>query len=141
MSEPGSPYIPELGTDLDIRTDLPGYRVFRGTIDFESVSDLTAVWRDDLVTFVLGCSFSFEAAITRSGVPLRHMDANRNVPMYVTNIATTPAGRFHGPLVVLMRSFKPPMPFVPFCILIVIVWRMVRRFILAIRPALAFPIS
>ncbi len=107
MSEPGSPYIPELGTDLDIRTDLPGYRVFRGTTDFESVSDLTAVWRDDLVTFVLGCSFSFEAAITRSGVSLRHMDANRNVPMYVTNIATTPAGRFHGPLVVSMRSFKP----------------------------------
>ncbi|HBN50128.1 MULTISPECIES: putative hydro-lyase [Thalassospira] len=107
MSEPGSPYIPELGTDLDIRTDLPGYRVFRGTTDFDSVSDLSAVWRDDLVTFVLGCSFSFEAAITRSGVPLRHMDANRNVPMYVTNIATTPAGRFHGPLVVSMRSFKP----------------------------------
>ncbi|UKV13719.1 putative hydro-lyase [Thalassospiraceae bacterium SW-3-3] len=107
MSEPGSPYIPELGADLDIRTDLPGYRVFRGTTDFDSVSDLNAIWRDDLVTFVLGCSFSFEAAITRSGVPLRHMEANRNVPMYVTNIATTPAGRFHGPLVVSMRSFKP----------------------------------
>ncbi len=107
MSEPGSPFIPELGTDLDIRTDVPGYRVFRGTEDFESATDLNAVWRDDLVTFVLGCSFSFEAAITRSGVPLRHMDANRNVPMYVTNIETTPAGRFHGPLVVSMRSFKP----------------------------------
>ncbi|WP_085620071.1 putative hydro-lyase [Thalassospira alkalitolerans] len=107
MSEPGSPFIPELGADLDIRTDVPGYRVFRGTEDFESATDLNAVWRDDLVTFVLGCSFSFEAAITRSGVPLRHMDANRNVPMYVTNIETTPAGRFHGPLVVSMRSFKP----------------------------------
>ncbi|WP_417811503.1 putative hydro-lyase [Thalassospira alkalitolerans] len=107
MSEPGSPFIPELGADLDIRTDVSGYRVFRGTEDFESATDLNAVWRDDLVTFVLGCSFSFEAAITRSGVPLRHMDANRNVPMYVTNIETTPAGRFHGPLVVSMRSFKP----------------------------------
>lgn len=107
MSKPGVPNIPELGADIDIRTDLPGYRIFRGSTDYTSVTDLTNVWRDDLVTFVLGCSFSFEAAITRSGVRLRHMDANRNVPMYVTNIETTPAGRFHGPLVVSMRSFAP----------------------------------
>lgn len=105
MSEPGSPFIPALGKDLDIRTDLPGYRVFRGSADYTSVSDLTDIWRDDLVTFVLGCSFSFEAAITRGGVRLRHMDARRNVPMYVTNIQTAAAGRFHGPLVVSMRSF------------------------------------
>mgnify|MGYP000256459811 CR=1 FL=1 len=107
MSEPGSPYIPDLGRDLDIRTDLPGYRVFRGSREYTTTSDISDVWRDDLVTFVLGCSFSFEAAITRSGVSLRHMDANRNVPMYVTNIETVPAGRFHGPLVVSMRSFAP----------------------------------
>jgi len=107
MSEPGSAHIPELGADLDIRTDLPGYRIFRGSEDFTSARDVSDVWRDDLVTFVLGCSFSFEAAITRGGVRLRHMDANRNVPMYVTNIKTTPAGRFHGPLVVSMRSFAP----------------------------------
>ncbi|WP_336080212.1 putative hydro-lyase [Thalassospira sp. CH_XMU1448-2] len=107
MSEPGSPHIPALGEDLDIRTDLPGYRIFRGSTEFTSSTDLTDVWRDDLVTFVLGCSFSFEAAITRGGVPVRHMDANRNVPMYVTNIETSPAGRFHGPLVVSMRSFTP----------------------------------
>lgn len=107
ISEPGSPYIPELGKDLDIRTDLGGYRVFRGGTDYDSVTDLGAIWRDDLVTFVLGCSFSFEAAITRSGIPLRHMDANRNVPMYVTNIETAAAGRFHGPIVVSMRSFAP----------------------------------
>ena len=107
MSEPGSPYIPELGLDLDIRTDLAGYRVFRGSDDYQTVTDLHAVWRDDLVTFVLGCSFSFEAAITSAGVPVRHIEANRNVPMYVTNIATTPAGVFHGPLVVSMRSFTP----------------------------------
>lgn len=107
MSEPGSPYIPQLGVDLDIRTDLSGYRIFRGTPDYTSAADISDVWRDDLVTFVLGCSFSFEAAITRSGVRLRHIDAKRNVPMYVTNIPTTPAGRFHGPLVVSMRSFAP----------------------------------
>ncbi|MFH1807076.1 MAG: putative hydro-lyase [Pseudomonadota bacterium] len=108
MSEPGSPHIPALGRDLDIRTDLPGYRVFRGTTDYQTVTDLTSVWRDDLVTFVLGCSFSFEDAITRGGVPVRHIAAGRNVPMYVTNIATAPAGPFHGPLVVSMRSFTPP---------------------------------
>ncbi|WP_254869372.1 putative hydro-lyase [Thalassospira lucentensis] len=107
MSEPGSPYIPQLGADLDIRTDLSGYRIFRGGTDYTSASDVSDVWRDDLVTFVLGCSFSFEAAITRSGVSLRHIDAKRNVPMYVTNIATSPAGRFQGPLVVSMRSFAP----------------------------------
>lgn len=107
MSKPGSPHIPELGTDLDIRTDVGGYRIFKGSTDFTRANDISDVWRDDLVTFVLGCSFSFEAAITRSGVPLRHMDANRNVPMYVTNIETSPAGRFHGPLVVSMRSFTP----------------------------------
>ncbi|MBC06380.1 putative hydro-lyase [Thalassospira sp.] len=107
MSEPGSPHIPELGEDIDIRTDLPGYRVFRGSDEYTSVTDLTDIWRDDLVTFVLGCSFSFEAAITRGGVRLRHMDARRNVPMYVTNIETAKAGSFHGPLVVSMRSFAP----------------------------------
>ncbi|RCK44754.1 hypothetical protein TH25_19000 [Thalassospira profundimaris] len=107
VSEPGSPYIPALGADLDIRTDLSGYRVFRGSRDYQSVTDLNAVWRDDLVTFVLGCSFSFEAAITSAGIPLHHIDAGRNVPMYVTNIETSPAGRFHGPLVVSMRAFRP----------------------------------
>ncbi|MCC9620505.1 putative hydro-lyase [Thalassospira sp. MA62] len=107
MSEPGSPFIPELGADLDIRTDIPGYRIFRGSAEYTSTTDLSDVWRDDLVSFVLGCSFSFEAAITRAGVPVRHMDAGRNVPMYVTNIETAPAGRFNGPLVVSMRAFTP----------------------------------
>lgn len=107
VSEPGSPRIPNLGLDLDIRTDLPGYRVFHGGSDYQRVSDLSAVWRDDLVTFVLGCSFTFEDAVRRAGVPVRHIDHGRNVPMYETNIATAAAGRFHGPTVVSMRSFKP----------------------------------
>lgn len=107
VSEPGSPRIPALGADLDIRTDLPGYRIFHGTDDYTKATDLSDVWRDDLVSFVLGCSFSFEAAITASGVRLRHRDEKRNVPMYLTDIATSPAGRFHTPLVVSMRSFTP----------------------------------
>lgn len=107
VSEPGSPLLPHLGAELDIRTDLPGYRVFRGDQEFEQVSDLTNLWRDDLVTFVLGCSFSFEDAILRAGIPLRHITAESNVPMYVTSIQTNPAGDFHGALVVSMRSFAP----------------------------------
>lgn len=107
VSEPGSPHLPELGRDLDIRTDLPGYRLFRGAADYESRTDLKRVWRDDLVTFVLGCSFSFEDAIRRAGVPVRHIDAGRNVPMYETHIPTVAAGPFAGPMVVSMRSFKP----------------------------------
>ena len=107
VSEPGSPALPGLGHDIDIRTDLSGYRVFTGSSDYESVEDLMAVWRDDLVIFALGCSFSFETAVLRAGVPLRHLDAGTEVPMYVTNIETRPSGPFKGPLVVSMRSFTP----------------------------------
>ncbi len=106
-SEPGDPRIPALGEDLDIRTDLPLYRVWRDGKLVEEVSDLKAVWRDDLVAFLLGCSFSFEEALVEDGIPLRHISAGTNVPMYRTNIETTPAGPFHGPLVVSMRPLKP----------------------------------
>ena len=68
--------------------------------ELASVADL---WRDDLVSFLLGCSFSFEAAMADSGIPLRHQEAGSNVPMYITNIATRPAGMFSGPMVVSMR--------------------------------------
>ncbi len=106
VGEPGDPSLPELG-DIDIRTDIARYRVFReGQFDAE-VDDLNAVWRDDLVTFVLGCSFSFESALLRAGIDLPHLAAGRNVPMYVTNIETRAAGAFAGPLVVSMRPFSP----------------------------------
>ena len=107
VSEPGDPAIPALGQDLDIRRDVPRYRIFRNGEPGESVTDLDAVWRDDFVTFVLGCSFSFETALLRDNIPVRHIDAGRNVPMYVTNIETTPAGPFGGPTVVSMRAFRP----------------------------------
>lgn len=74
---------------------------------FESVPDLTRLWRDDLVTFVLGCSFSFESALERAGIPVRHIDAGCNAPMYITNIETERADPFAGPLVVSMRAFSP----------------------------------
>lgn len=105
VGEPGDPSLPDLG-DIDIRTDIARYRVFRDGEFEREVDDLNGVWRDDLVTFVLGCSFSFESALLRAGIDLPHIAAGRNVPMYVTNIETRAAGPFAGPLVVSMRPFS-----------------------------------
>jgi uncharacterized protein YcsI (UPF0317 family) len=107
VSEKGVPAIPALGADLDIRTDIPRYRVWRDGALIDEPRDIRSAWRDDLVAFVLGCSFSFEEALLAADVPLRHIERGTNVPMYRTNIATTQAGRFHGPLVVSMRPMKP----------------------------------
>lgn len=107
MSAPGDPRIPDLGEDLDIRTDLPRYRVFRDGECVDEPSSLTQVWRDDLVSFVLGCSFSFELPMVEAGIRLRHLENGTNVAMYTTNIECTPAGRFHGPTVVSMRPLTP----------------------------------
>jgi uncharacterized protein YcsI (UPF0317 family) len=107
VSEAGDPAIPALGADLDIRTDIPRYRVWRDGVAIDEPHDIKSVWRDDLVSFVLGCSFSFEEALLQADVPLRHIERRSNVPMYRTNIQTQRAGRFHGPLVVSMRPMKP----------------------------------
>ncbi|HYX66125.1 MAG TPA: putative hydro-lyase [Burkholderiales bacterium] len=107
MSAPGDPRLPALGADIDIRTDVPRYRVFRNGVHEEDLTDLRAVWRDDLVTFILGCSFSFEEALMKAGLTLRYVEQGRNVPMYRTSVETVPAGRFRGKLVVSMRPFKP----------------------------------
>jgi uncharacterized protein YcsI (UPF0317 family) len=107
MSEAGDPRLPALGADLDIRTDVPRYRVFRDGVLTEEVTDLRDLWRGDLITFVLGCSFSFEEPLMQAGLRLRYLDEGRNVPMYRTNVDTVPSGRFRGKLVVSMRPFKP----------------------------------
>ncbi len=107
VSEPGAAALPALGTDIDIRSDVPRYRVFRHGEVVEEPTDIHGLWRDDLVSFILGCSFSFEWALLEDGLRLRHQDEGRNVPMYRTSIQTTPAGRFRGPLVVSMRPFRP----------------------------------
>lgn len=107
MSEPGDPAIPAIAADLDIRTDLPRYRVWKSGELVDEPTDIRTWWRDDLVAFVLGCSFSFEEALLDAGVPLRHIETGATVPMFRTNVACTPAGRFAGPLVVSMRPLKP----------------------------------
>ncbi len=102
VSEPGDPRFPGLGNDIDIRTDLPGYRIFHdGTPNAERVSDISDVWRDDLVSFALGCSFSFEQALLDEG--LDHQPSMG----YNTILPTVPAGPFHGGTVVTMRAFSP----------------------------------
>ena len=87
----------------DIRTDLARYRIYRDGVLDKEVEDIREEWRDDLVTFIVGCSFTFEAALISAGIPLRHIEEERNCSMYVTKIQTTPAGVFSGPTVVSMR--------------------------------------
>ena len=104
VSEPGNPMLPSLGEDVDIRYDI---RVYKDGLLVDEPYDIANQWRDDLVSFVLGCSFSFEQALVEAGIPLRHIEEQRTVPMYRTNIPTTPAGVFHGPMVVSMRPMRP----------------------------------
>ena len=90
----------------DIRTDAAGYRIYRNGEFTAEVDTLENHWRDDLVSFLLGCSFSFETAMTDAGIPLRHQEQSKNVAMYITSIPTAPAGAFSGPMVVSMRPIK-----------------------------------
>jgi uncharacterized protein YcsI (UPF0317 family) len=107
MSAPGDPCIPTLAKDLDIRTDVPRYRTFRDGELVDEPYDITDLWRDDLVTFVLGCSFSFEEALLDADIQLHHIERGENVAMYKSNIDTVRAGRFGGKMVVSMRSMTP----------------------------------
>lgn len=102
----GSRTVRECCNGADIATDIPKYRVFENGILTGEYTDVSAFWRDDLVSFLIGCSFSFEAELLELGVPVRHIEEGRNVPMYNTNIACTPAGIFHGNMVVSMRPLK-----------------------------------
>lgn len=106
VSEPGRPELPALGKDLDVRTDLPRYRVWRHGELAGEPTDIASLWRDDLVSFVIGCSFSFEQALLEAGLPVRHIEQGRNVPMYRTSIPTAAAGPFRGPMVVSMRPMR-----------------------------------
>ncbi|HET9898811.1 MAG TPA: putative hydro-lyase [Streptosporangiaceae bacterium] len=99
---PGSPAT-RLAAGADLRTDLPAYRIWVDGACVSEPGDIGDVWRDDLVSFLLGCSFTFERALLAAGVPVRHLEQGVNVPMFVTNRQCEPAGRFAGPLVTSMR--------------------------------------
>jgi len=105
LSEAGDPALPTLGRDIDVRSDLPAYRVFRDGELVERRTNIAELWREDFVAFALGCSFSWEEALLDEGIPLRHVARAANVSMYRTSIATQPAGPFGGDLVVSMRPF------------------------------------
>lgn len=107
MSAAGDPRLPALGADLDIRTDLPGYRVWRDGRLVDEAPDVAKWWRNDLVSFVIGCSLSFEEALLADGVPVRHIERGVIVPMFRTTIACAPAAVFAGPMVVSMRPMRP----------------------------------
>lgn len=97
VSDPGDVHLPGMGDDLDIRTDVPRYRVWKSGEPVDEPDDVRAHWRDDLVSFAIGCSFSFEEALMEEGIEVRHVTQGVNVPMYRTNVATRPAGPFSGP--------------------------------------------
>lgn len=104
--EPGKVEPALTAPGADIRTDAAGYRVYENGQLTAEVDTIEKYWQDDLVSFLLGCSFSFEAAMIDAGIPLRHQETGNNVSMFITNIATTPAGIFSGPMVVSMRPIK-----------------------------------
>jgi uncharacterized protein YcsI (UPF0317 family) len=109
VTEPGDPEPKFVALGGDLRTDLPAYRVWRDGELVEEPTDIVKHWRDDLVSFVIGCSFTFENALLAAGVPVRHIEQNVNVPMYRTNIACRSVGRFAGPMVVSMRPLTPEL--------------------------------
>lgn len=90
----------------DIRTDVPKYFIYKDGVKVDEVTDIKDYWQDDFVTFLIGCSFTFEQAIRDAGIPLKHVEEGRNVAMYNTNIPAVPAGDFTGEFVVSMRPFK-----------------------------------
>jgi len=106
VSDTGNPIMQTLGDDVDIRSDVPAYRIYENGELKDEVADIRNLWRDDFVAFAIGCSFTFEDALMAEGIQLRHIDQNKTVGMYITNIETEPAGPFSGGTVVSMRPLK-----------------------------------
>lgn len=98
---------PLIASGADLRTDLPRYNVFENGKFTTEVEDVTEYFHDDMVSFLLGCSFSFENAMLAAGLPIRNLEEGKNVSMYITNITCIPAGPFSAPLVVTMRPMRP----------------------------------
>ncbi len=107
VSDVGNKMLNYLGEDIDITKDIPKYRVYEDGVLTGEYTDISDLWRDDFVSFLIGCSFSFESEMIEDNIPIRHIEENCNVPMYITNINCTPAGIFNGNMVVSMR----PIPY------------------------------
>ena len=107
VSDTGSRYLKEIAPGADIAKDLPRYRVYEHGVMTGEYTDVSHLWREDLVSFLIGCSFSFEGELMEADVSVRHIEEGCNVPMYITNIPCQPAGVFRGNMVVSMR----PLPY------------------------------
>ena len=107
VTEPGSFHPSKIAKDADIRKDIPKYRIYKDGVYTEEVKDITEYWEEDMVGFLLGCSFTFETPMLENGIPIRHIEENCNVPMFKTNIQCEKAGMFEGPTVVSMRPMAP----------------------------------
>lgn len=107
VGQPGDPCLPGTGVGVDIRSDIPSYRVYRDGKFTEEMTDCSHLWREDFVSFLIGCSFSFEWALMNAGIGVRHIELGSNVPMYRTNIACASAGPYEGNIVVSMRPMTP----------------------------------
>lgn len=103
VTEPGIPIPSIVAENADLRTDIPKYRIYKNGKMVDEVTDINKYWEDDMVCFLLGCSFTFEYPLIKNEIPVRHIEENCNVPMYKTNIQCVEAGKFHGPTVVSMR--------------------------------------
>jgi len=103
VTDPGSPLVRLVARDADLRTDLARYCVYEGGACVDEPEDITDYWRDDLVGFLIGCSYSFETALLNANIPLRHLEEDKIVSVYTTTVPCEPAGRFEGPMVVSMR--------------------------------------
>jgi uncharacterized protein YcsI (UPF0317 family) len=107
VTDVGSPVPPVMAPGADLRTDVPKYRIYDHGRLVDEPGDILSYWRDDLVSFLIGCSFTFERALLNAGLRLAHLDQGRNVPMYVTGQECVPSGAFSGPMVVSMRPYRP----------------------------------
>ena len=107
VTDTGSPAPAVMAPGADLRTDVPKYRIYENGEIVDEPADINSYWRGDLVSFLIGCSFTFERALLDAGLRLAHLDQGKNVPMYVTNHDCTPSGPFAGPMVVSMRPYQP----------------------------------
>ncbi|MFT8967295.1 putative hydro-lyase [Leuconostoc suionicum] len=106
VTEVGSRELQTLGNDIDVATDFPKYRIYRNGKMIDEYLSVVDFWREDLVSFLIGCSFSFEDLLVDAGIEIRHITEKANVPMFNTNIPLKQAGKFSGNMVVSMRPIK-----------------------------------
>jgi uncharacterized protein YcsI (UPF0317 family) len=104
VTDPGNPEPSIAAPGSDIRTDLPGYCIYRDGQRVAQVPDIRDYWHSDSVAFLLGCSNSMDEVLLGAGMPQRHLESeDGRISVYISNIECTPAGVFHGPVVVTMR--------------------------------------